>query len=185
MEFKAVVADPASGKSYQIEVKEDKAKTVKGKKIGDEIDGGFTGLTGYKLTITGGSDKSGFPMRKGVHGSTRAKVLLEGGVGYNPKKTERKRKRVHGETISDSIVQINFKITTAGNKKIEDLLGLDAGKEEEAGEPGDKKEKPASEEKPATEPKEKTEDKKEKETPSKEAAAEKAEAEKPGEAGEA
>ncbi|MFH1787938.1 MAG: 30S ribosomal protein S6e [Candidatus Altiarchaeota archaeon] len=160
MEVKAVVSDPKTGRSYQIELAEDKAKTLKGKKIGDEVDGTPLGLTGYKLVVTGGSDKSGFPMRRGIHGTGRAKILLDGGVGYNPIRDERQRKRVHGEKIDDSIIQVNLKVSTAGKKKIEDILGIkdeadkieapaeESPKEEKAEKPKEekvKKEKPAKE----------------------------------------
>lgn len=154
MEVKAVVSYPKTGKSYQIELAEDKAKTLKGKKIGAEIDGSLLGLVGYKLIVTGGSDKSGFPMRKGVYGTGRSKVLLDGGVGYNPVRDERKRKRVHGEKIDETIVQVNFKVTAAGKKNINDILGVkeDASKEETSEEApkeeAAKKEKTPAEEKP-------------------------------------
>lgn len=171
MEVKAVVSDPETGKSYQIELAEDKAKTLKGKKIGEQIDGSLLGLVGYKLTITGGSDKSGFPMRKGVYGTGRAKVLLDGGVGYNPIRDERKRKRVHGEKIDETIVQVNFKVTAAGKRNIEDILGVkeDASKEETS-EEAPKEEAAKKEEKEA--PKEEKTPAKEK--PKKEKPAEKA-----------
>ena len=145
MEFKAVISNPTTGKSYQLDVKEDKAKTIKGKKIGDELDGGFLGLAGYKLAVTGGSDKSGFPMRQGIHGSGRAKVLMDAGVGYNPVRDERKRKRVHGEKIEDDIVQVNLKVTEAGKKPLEELLGV---KTEAAAESKPEESKPEGKEKP-------------------------------------
>ena len=132
MEFKIVVSDPESGKSYQREIKDDKAVRLKGLNVGDEFDGTILGLGGYKLEITGGSDKSGFPMKKGVHGIHRAMILMSGGVGYNPKKSVRKRKRVRGEKIDADIVQINAKISTRGRKDVEELLGLKV--EKKAGE---------------------------------------------------
>ncbi|MBN2014998.1 MAG: 30S ribosomal protein S6e [Candidatus Altiarchaeota archaeon] len=130
MDFKVVIGDPETGKSYQQEMKEDKTKKVKGKKIGDEIDGAVLGLTGYKLVITGGSDKGGFPIKKGVHGRGGVKVLMKGGVGYNKRCEIRKRKRVKGEVISEDIVQVNMKITTRGKKTVEELLGLGEKEEE-------------------------------------------------------
>lgn len=140
-----MISNPTTGKSYQLDVKEDKAKTIKGKKIGDGLDGAFLGLAGYKLAVTGGSDKSGFPMRQGIHGSGRAKVLLDGGVGYNPVRDERKRKRVHGEKIEDDIVQVNLKVTAAGKKTLEELLGV---KTEAAAESKPEESKPEGKEKP-------------------------------------
>lgn len=130
MDFKVVIGDPETGKSYQQEIKDDKAKRIKGKKIGDEVDGAVLGLTGYKLVITGGSDKGGFPMKIGVHGRGGTRILMKEGVGYHKKGEIRKRKRVKGETISEDIVQVNMKITSKGKKKVEELLNLGEKEEE-------------------------------------------------------
>jgi small subunit ribosomal protein S6e len=81
------------------------------------------GLPGYKLVITGGSDKDGFPMRKELPGPRRRQVLITESVGYHPPdKGVRKRKTVRGSAVSPDIVQINMKITVHGSKSIEDLL---------------------------------------------------------------
>jgi len=42
MEFKLVISDPKTGKAYQQEIKDEKAKRFKGLKIGDEIDASFS-----------------------------------------------------------------------------------------------------------------------------------------------
>ena len=63
------------------------------------------------MQIRGGSDKDGFPMRPNVHGGVRRRVVLRGGVGFNPNdKGERRRKTVRGNVITEEIVQINMKI---------------------------------------------------------------------------
>ena len=124
MEFKVVVSDPESGKSYQREVKEDKANRIGTLKLGDEFDGAFVGLAGYTLKITGGSDKAGFPMKKGVPGMKRAKILMKEGVGYNPKSSVRVRKRVRGEKIGDDVVQVNTMVVKRAKKSIEELFGI-------------------------------------------------------------
>ena len=41
-----------------------------------------------KLKLTGGSDKSGVPMRDDVHGSARKRVLLSKGVDYKMQNME-------------------------------------------------------------------------------------------------
>jgi ribosomal protein S6E (S10) len=69
-EFKIVINDPKTGKSYPFSVSGHHAQNLVGKKIGDEIDGINVNLPGYKLKIAGGSDKSGFPMKPGFAGST-------------------------------------------------------------------------------------------------------------------
>ncbi|HEX55340.1 MAG: 30S ribosomal protein S6e [Candidatus Altiarchaeales archaeon] len=131
MEFKLVISDPKTGKSYQREVKDEIAKRFKGMKIGDAIDGAFLGMSGYKLVITGGSDRDGFPMKKGVHGARRVRILMSKGVGYRGKQGVRRRKMVRGEVIDDDIVQINLKITKFGKKSIEDIFGISDEKKDE------------------------------------------------------
>ncbi|MEF8880756.1 MAG: 30S ribosomal protein S6e [Candidatus Nanohaloarchaea archaeon] len=114
----------SDGQTFQNEI-EDNSQLV-GKKVGEEFDGGIVGLEGYKLKITGGSDRSGFPMRKSIEGSERRKVLLEDGSGINEEEDGvRRRKSVRGNTVSTEIEQLNTKIVEEGSKSIEDLLGED------------------------------------------------------------
>jgi small subunit ribosomal protein S6e len=110
--FKVIVSDPEAGTSSIVELEEARAMPLIGKKIRDEIDGTIVNLPGHKAQITGGSDKDGFPMRPSVHGGVRRRVILSGGVGFNPQDTGmRRRKTVRGNVITDEIVQINVKIT--------------------------------------------------------------------------
>lgn len=120
--FKFVVSEPATKKSIQLEVDQGKAAGVIGKKIGEEFDGDVIGLVGYKLQITGGTDKDGIPMLPNVPGQVKKRVLLIGAPGFYPKiKGQRKRKTVRGNTISADMVQINTKITKKGEKSLEEL----------------------------------------------------------------
>ena len=129
--FKIVISDPETRKSYQLEIEKSKASFLVGKKIGDEIDGNLLGLAGYKLKITGGTDKDGFPMHPSVHGSGRKRVLLSGPPCFHPrKKGERRRKTVRGNTISFDIVQINCKIIQKGEKPLEEIFKKEEEKEE-------------------------------------------------------
>jgi small subunit ribosomal protein S6e len=122
VEFKAVIND-INGKSYQVNVEGHHANSLIGKGIGEVVDGIFVGLPGYKLKITGGSDKDGFPMRKDLPGGRRRKVLLAGGVGFKPQTGgQRRRKTVRGNSISPDTSQLNMKITQPGSKTIEELL---------------------------------------------------------------
>jgi small subunit ribosomal protein S6e len=109
--FKVVISDPADGKSQFVELEETQAVPLIGRKLGEVIDGAVVKLSGYKLKITGGSDKDGFPMRPNIHGGVRVGAILSEGVGFHPsKKGERKRKTLRGNIITDSIVQINMKV---------------------------------------------------------------------------
>ena len=122
-EFKAVIADPKSGKTYKRDIAGQFANALVGRKLGEEIDGLFAGLPGFKLVITGGSDKDGFPMRRDIPGPRRRRILLSGGVGFHPPRSGmRKKKTVRGNTISPDTLQLNLKITVRGPKTIEDAF---------------------------------------------------------------
>ncbi len=109
--FKVIVSDPEAGTSKIVELEEARAAPFIGRKIGEAIDGTVVDLPAHKLKITGGSDRDGVPMRPNVHGGVRRRVVLSGGVGFNPQGNgERKRKAVRGNVITDEIVQINTKI---------------------------------------------------------------------------
>ena len=105
--FKVVVSDPKTGKSIQVQTKDE---SLVGKKIGDIIDGSIINLDGYKLRITGGSGFEGAPMVNYVEGMGKKYVW------YNENKKVRVKKLVRGNTISPEIVQINTKIEEYGNK---------------------------------------------------------------------
>ena len=99
VEYKIVLADPKTGKCYQREVKEAEAEVFLGKKIGEKVKGDSFGLGGYEFEITGGSDSSGFPMRKDLDGVGRKRILIVKGVGVKRKrKGQRQRKTVRGKT---------------------------------------------------------------------------------------
>jgi len=123
VEFKAVINDVKTGKSYQVAVAGHHANSLIGKKIGDVVDGIFVSLPGYKLTISGGSDRDGVPMRADLPGVRRKNILLSKGIGFTSKEQGlRRRKLVRGNTVSPDTTQINMTITTAGSKPVEDLL---------------------------------------------------------------
>ncbi|MFC4448695.1 30S ribosomal protein S6e [Halorussus aquaticus] len=123
-DFQVVVADPDSGATYQRDVDGQDANRFLGKSIGEEVDGGAVGLDGYTVEITGGSDDAGRPMRGDVSGPNLKEVLLDGGVGYEPKRDgERKRVTVRGGEASDATAQLNVKITERGDESVEDLFG--------------------------------------------------------------
>ena len=126
VEFKVVVNDTKNGKSYQVEVSGHHANSLIGKKIGDEVDGIFISLPGYKLKVTGGTDKNGFAMRKDFPGFGRRKLLLSKSSGFKPKENGlRKKKSVRGNTINQDIVQINMKVAKHSSKPIEKLISVE------------------------------------------------------------
>ena len=123
VELKAVINDVKTGKSYQMDVSGHHANSLIGKKIGDVVDGIFVSLPGYKLTISGGSDKDGVPMRSDLPGGKRKASLLPDSSGFNsPDKGMRRRKMVRGNTISPDTIQINMIISGIGSKPVEELL---------------------------------------------------------------
>jgi len=123
VEFKTIVNDVKTGKSYNVKVSGHHANSLNGKNIGEIVDGIFVGLPGYKLKITGGSDRNGTPMRADLPGPKRKKLLLSEGLGFHERyQGERRRVAVRGSAISSEIVQINMAIAEYGPKSIEELL---------------------------------------------------------------
>lgn len=135
VEFKIVVNDTKDGKAHNVQISGHHANSLIGKKIGDEVDGIFISLPGYKLEITGGTDKDGFTMRRDFPGMGRRKLLLSKGLGFNSKEDGlRRKKSVRGNTINQDIVQINMKVVKYSSKPIDKLLTVEKKDE------GDKKE---------------------------------------------
>ncbi len=129
--FKLTVSD-IKGKSVTKELKDSDANPLLGLEIGKETDAVIVGLKG-KLKITGGSDKSGVPMRNDIHGAARKRVLLSKGVGLQDVEFgQRVRKLMRGNTISEEIYQVNC--------KYDGELPVEAPAEEAAENPEEKKE---------------------------------------------
>ena len=106
--FKLTISD-IKGKSISKELKDSDANPLLGLQLGNETDATIVGLSG-KLKLTGGSDKSGIPMRDDIHGAARKRVLLSKGVGLQAAETgQRVRKLMRGNTISEEIYQVNCK----------------------------------------------------------------------------
>ena len=115
--FKLTVSD-VNGKSITKELKDSDANTLLGLQLGNETNASIVGLQG-KLKLTGGSDKSGVPMRKDIHGSARKYVLLSKGIGLQTAEIgQRARKLMRGNTVSEEIYQINCKFN--GELPVED-----------------------------------------------------------------
>jgi len=146
--FKITISD-TKGKSITRELKDNDANPLLGLLIGQETDASLVGLEG-KIKITGGSDKSGVPMRSDLLSSARKRILIPKGVGLQgTEKGLRKRKLLRGNTISEEIYQINSRYD--GEIKVEEPK-----KEEKAEAPKEKPKAEAPKEKPKAEaPKEK------------------------------
>ena len=127
VDFKAIINDVKTGKSYNVAVSGHHANSLIGKNIGEIVAGIFVGLPGYKLKITGGSDNTGVPMRGDMPGNKRRKLLMADGQSFHEKYPgQRKRVAVRGATISSSIVQINMAVAEYGPKSIEECLNSEA-----------------------------------------------------------
>ena len=103
-QFKLTISDK-SGKTISQELKDRTAQPLLGTKVGSIIDSSIVGVAGGKLKITGGSDKSGTPMRADVHGGVKKYVLLSTGVGNRSE--SRIRKLVRGNMVTEEIYQLN------------------------------------------------------------------------------
>ena len=142
VEFKVVVNDTKSGKAHKVQVSGHHANSLIGKKIGDEVDGIFISLPGYKLEITGGTDKDGFAMRHDFPGMGRRRLILSKSLGFNAKeKGLRRKKSIRGNTINQDIVQINMKVTKYSSKPIDSVLVA----ENKEGEPKKEEKEPKKE----------------------------------------
>jgi len=110
---------PGKGLSKIIEIDEKRFR-FEGMGIGDVIKGGLIGFPNYEFEITGGSDASGFPMRKDVHGPVKKKILVsKRGIGYNPKrKGEKKRKTVRGNELTYDMTLVNLKVIKYGETEL-------------------------------------------------------------------
>ena len=123
VDFKAIVNDVKTGKSYNVTVSGHHANSLIGKSIGEVVDGIFVGLPGYKIKITGGSAGNGTPMRSDLPGTKRVKLLLSDSKGFHEKYPgQRKRTAIRGSTVSAEIVQINMAVAEYGPKSIEECL---------------------------------------------------------------
>ena len=151
-EFIAVVNDtnPKNrGKSYSLKITGNNHAQILGKRIGDVVDGIFVGegeqtLSGYKLEITGGSDKTGTPLRKDLEGGSRQSILVTQSTGYkgqvvvHKKKGGdkkrfrykpdglRRRRTFRGNTITQDTRQINLKVVESGKKPLNTILSAEA-----------------------------------------------------------
>ena len=130
VEFKVVVSDQKTGRSYNVNVSGGQAGAIIGKRIGDELDAGPLGLPGYRMEITGVSDRDGTPARRNLPIAGRKRLLLSGGAGFRPvREGQRRRKSIRGNEITADFVQINARITAYGEKPLEEYFAKPAPEE--------------------------------------------------------
>merc|ERR1712189_119523 len=95
------------------------------KRMGQEVDGDTLGdeFKGYKLRITGGNDKQGFPMKQGILTNQRVRLLLSKGHScYRPRRDgERKRKSVRGCIVDGNLSVLSMAIVKKGEAEIPGL----------------------------------------------------------------
>jgi small subunit ribosomal protein S6e len=122
VEFKVVISEAA--RSYARAVQDPQSAGFLGKRIGESVGGELIGLSGYTLKITGGTDKSGFPMRPDIPGARQVRVFVGEGFGFHaPRDGMRKRRTFRGSAISEDTVQINLVVEQKGSKPLSELLG--------------------------------------------------------------
>jgi len=117
---------PATGCQKLIEINDElKVRPFYEKRMGQEVDGDTLGdeFKGYKLRITGGNDKQGFPMKQGVLTNQRVRLLLSKGHScYRPRRTgERKRKSVRGCIVDGNLAVLAMSIVKKGDADIPGL----------------------------------------------------------------
>jgi small subunit ribosomal protein S6e len=113
VEFKVVISD-SKGNSTSQEIRDKGAQPLLGAKIGDTMDSSIFGFKDGMIKITGGSDKSGTPMRSDLHGGVKKYILMTDSVGArNLDPGERKRKLVRGNLITEEIYQLNCQLINA------------------------------------------------------------------------
>lgn len=108
-QFKLVISD-GTGRSISQELKDRAAQPLVGVRIGNVVDSSVIGIESGKVKITGGSDKSGTPMRSDVHGGVKKYVLMSEGVGAKHLEGGRVRKLVRGNMVTEEIYQLNLRL---------------------------------------------------------------------------
>merc|ERR1712038_1244388 len=120
------VSFPATGCQKLIEEDDErKLRIFYDKRIATEVAADELGdeWKGYRLRITGGNDKQGFPMKQGVLTHTRVRLLLSKGHScYRARRSgERKRKSVRGCIVDGQLSVLNLCIVKKGEKEIPGL----------------------------------------------------------------
>ena len=117
VEYKLVISERE--KSLARSVGDPQAAGFLGKRIGEVVGGELIGATGYTFRITGGTDKSGFPLRPDLPGARQTRLFVGEGFGFHaPRHGMRRRRTYRGNSISEETVQINLVVEKRGPKPI-------------------------------------------------------------------
>jgi small subunit ribosomal protein S6e len=121
VEYKLVISDKAV--SLARTVADPQAAGFLGKRIGETVGGEVIGAAGYTFRITGGTDKSGFPLRPDLPGARQTRLYVGDGFGFHaPREGQRKRRTFRGNTISEDTVQICLVVDQKGPKPLAELF---------------------------------------------------------------
>ncbi|HTS32857.1 MAG TPA: S6e family ribosomal protein [Thermoplasmata archaeon] len=121
VEYKLVISE--RGVSLARTVTDPQAAGFLGKRIGETVGGELIGAAGYTFRISGGTDKSGFPLRPDLPGARQTRLYVGTGFGFQaPREGQRRRRTFRGNTISEDTVQINLVVEQKGAKPLAELL---------------------------------------------------------------
>lgn len=117
-----LVMGTKSGKTFQKELSSTEAESLYGRVLGEELNGEMFGYSGVKLSISGGSDAQGFPMRKDLTGTNRKSLLIAKSTGFRGKLRGKRfgglriKRTVAGNTVHEKTHQLNLKVTEGADK---------------------------------------------------------------------
>jgi len=121
VEYKLVISERE--RSIARTVTDPQSAGFLGKRIGEKIGGELLGASGYTFRISGGTDKSGFPLRPDLPGARQMRLYVGDGFGFHaPRRGMRKRRTFRGNTISEDTVQINLVVDQTGPKPLAELF---------------------------------------------------------------
>ena len=125
--MKLNIAYPRNGTVKSFDISDDALRRghLFDHRLGNDVDGTVFGpeYEGYVFRLTGGSDKQGFPMVRGVLASSRVSLLLaRGATGFNTfrgRSGERRRKAIRGAVLGPDIGVVSVQVLKVGKTPIE------------------------------------------------------------------